>query len=187
MNTVRLVQIPLAGDSAQEKREQRDMFLRRDGGIHAVKLGRVLRAEVRQRFHLHEGDRCVGALGFDPVERRLEIRAEGGNGNASQTVVRACLYHQHAKPSAQQPRQTIDQSRRRLATHAGVHDFERQSRRIDLPLNHHRIGAVRSEAQTSGEARSGKQHDASRRRRWGGGGGNGAAVRLGMAPTIRWH
>src|SRR5689334_9393700 len=120
MDAVALIQVATPGNLVEEEREQGHALLSRDRRIDGVEFRGIPRAQVGQSLHLDEQYGRVGAFRLYPVERRLEVRAQGGRGDSAETVVRPGLDDEHIERPAEKPIQPVEETRRRFATHAGV-------------------------------------------------------------------
>src|SRR5690348_18346440 len=100
-----------------------------------MKRCRVLGAQVRRRFHLDEEHLRVRMRSANSRYNLMQVRSNRRHWRPAKAIIGAALDDDDVERSAEQPVEATQQSGRGLPAHTGVHDLEREARRVDLLLN----------------------------------------------------
>ena len=157
VNSVTLVHRGNAGHAIQQERDERDVLFPRDGGKHRPERSRIAFTEVWRGLHLGEQDFRTGKDRFHPTDNGPNGRARGIDVLPPKPIVRAGLDHHHVRRVAQQPFDAAKRAGRRLTAESGVDDAERDTRRVQLPLQDRWIGAVWIESESRRQRRADNQ------------------------------
>src|SRR5690348_4126973 len=88
----------------------------------------------------------------------MQVRSNRRHWCPAKAIIGAALDDDDVERSAEQPVEATQQSGRGLPAHTGVHDLEREARRVDLLLNQLGIRAIRFQAQPRRETGADKYH-----------------------------
>ena len=131
----------VAGDSAKEKRIERQAAARREIGKHRVELGLVVQPEIAARDHAREQD--GGFAGLDLRDELVEVGARELRVDAAQHVIGAELQDHEIGAFAEREIDARESAPGRVARDARVNDRGVESIRAQPPLQLRGKGGVR--------------------------------------------
>ena len=158
MDPVGLVQLRPGGDVLEQEGNERGIEAPGDARMDRVEGLGVVAAEIRRRAHAGNQEADVGMSRSRAFEDRGEVGLERRGGLAAKHVVGAELDDEDGDRQAQQPVESAQAARRRIARDARVDDAKVEADCIDARLDPRGIGLALGQSVARREARP-EEHD----------------------------